>query len=245
VGARSIILHLGAARAFLGDALTVGMAVRAGVFNLYTREGSNGLFSQYGASAEGGVVWRPRTLDLRLALAGALPVYTGGVRSDCDPMNCFGFILPRDAVVPWTVVVGSGWRLGPGRWNQRVETPYRDERQLIAALDLLLVGALDNAYSVEEMSAMMLQPSGRNVTVSPRLGLEGEIIPGWWRLRAGTYYEPSRHPGIDGRLHGSAGTQVRLFSFHLGSGERRVALSLAGDFARAFYNAGASLGFWN
>lgn len=245
LGARSIIAHLGAARTFFGDALSVGLAIRAGSLNVYTREGSNGLFTQVGGSAEAGVVYRPKSLDARFALAGALPVYAGAIQTECDPKSCFGYILPRSAVVPWTVVLGSGWRIGAGRWNERVATEYRDVRQLIVGLDLLLVGPVDGAYSLEEMAVGRLQPSGRNLTASPRFGAEVEIIPGWWRLRGGTYFEPSRHPGIGGRLHGTAGTEVRVLGFRLGGEERRLSIALAGDFADRYYNAGVSIGFWN
>jgi hypothetical protein len=107
------------------------------------------------------------------------------------------------------------------------------------------VGALSNANSIEEFAAKRLQPSGRKTTLSPHFGVEIEVLPGWIRLRGGTYYEPSRYPGVDGRLHGTAGGEARLFSFKLGGHERRVSLQLAGDFAARFHNAGVSVGFWN
>src|SRR4051812_26410099 len=90
LGVRSLVPHLSLARHIEALDLTVGAGVRAALLNVYTREGSNGLFTNAGASAELGTVWQPRFADLRLALAGALPVYTGTVQSSCDPMNCFG-----------------------------------------------------------------------------------------------------------------------------------------------------------
>jgi len=78
-----------------------------------------------------------------------------------------------------------------------------------------------------------------------RLGLEGEVIRGWLRLRAGGYEEASRFAETSARLHGTAGAEVRVFAFHLGGHERRVSLSVAADLARRHKNGGISIGFWN
>jgi hypothetical protein len=245
LGTRSIVPHLSVARYIETLSLTVGAGIRGALLNVYTREGSNGLFTNAGASGELGTVWQPRSVNLRLALAGALPVYTGTIQSTCDPLNCFGYILPEAAAAPWVLVVGSAYRISRSRWNQKVDTAFRDEYQVTLGFDLMFVGALDNAYSLEEFAAKRLQPSGRDATVSPHAGAEIEVIPGWLRLRGGSYFEPSRYPDVDGRWHGTAGTEVRLFGFKLGGTERRVSIQLAGDFAPRYHNVGASIGFWN
>jgi hypothetical protein len=245
LGVRSLVPHLSVARRIDALHLTVGAGVRGALLNVYTREGSNGLFTYGGASAELGSVWQPMHSNFRVALAGALPIYTGAIQTECDPMNCFGYILPEQAAAPWVLVLGSAYRFGRSPWNQERETTFADERQLTVGLDLMVVGALDEAYSIEEFAARRLQPSGRETTVSPHFGLEYELIPGWWRLRGGTYFEPSRYPGVSGRTHGTAGTEVRLFGFHLGGRERRVSVQIAADFAARYHNAGVSLGFWN
>ena len=245
LGARSIVPHLSVARHFDALRLTVGAGVRGALLNVYTREGSNGLFTNAGASAELGTVWQPRAANLRLALAGALPVYAGTIQSSCDPLNCYGYILPEAAAAPWILVLGSAYRVGASRWNEKAATPFRDEFQVTLGLDLMIVGALTNAYSLEEFVAKRLQPSGQFVTYSPHGGAEIEIVPGWLRLRGGSYFEPSRYPGVDGRWHGTAGTEVRLFGFKLGGTERRVSIQLAGDFAARYHNVGGSIGFWN
>ena len=59
-----------------------------------------------------GVVWKPKERDYRLAVSGGLPVYTGELQYDCDPLNCYGYILPSGAVVPWDMTLGAGWRFG-------------------------------------------------------------------------------------------------------------------------------------
>ena len=107
------------------------------------------------------------------------------------------------------------------------------------------MGAVDNGYGMESFAAKQLQVSGRNVSVTPRLGLEGEMIPGRLWLRAGSYLEASRFPETSARLHGTGGGQVRVVSFRLAGHERRVALSFAGDVAARYKNLGVSIGFWN
>lgn len=246
LGVRSLVPHFSVARRIDRLRLSVGAGIRGALLNVYTREGSNGLFTEAGASAELGTVWQPERVNARLALAVALPVYTGAIQTQnrCDPMNCFGYILPEKAAAPWVLVVGSAYRFGPSKWNQKIDAVFRDERQLTIALDLVITGALDNAYSIEEFAAKRLQPSSRHVTFSPHAGAEVEIIPGWVRLRGGTYYEPSRYPGVIGRAHVTGGAEVRLFGFKLGS-ERRVAIQAAADYAPRYHNVGFSLGFWN
>jgi hypothetical protein len=54
-------------------------------------------------------------------------------------------------------------------------------------------------------------PYGSRVTFSPRLGVEGEPVPGWVHTRAGTYYEPSRYGARIGRQHFTFGADVRVF----------------------------------
>jgi hypothetical protein len=98
---------------------------------------------------------------------------------------------------------------------------------------------------MEAFAAKQLQVSGRHISPTPRLGLESEIIPAWLRLRAGSYLEASRFPETSARWHATGGAEVRVFSFRLGGHQRRVSVSVAGDFASLYKNAGLSVGFWN
>lgn len=245
LGVRSIIAHLALARTFIEDQLAIGFSIRAGALDVFTLDEEQTLFTRGGVSGQAGVVWKPNDQNYRLALSGGLPVYTGALDYDCDPLNCYGYILPSEAVVPWDMIVGGGYRFGPTPWNHPAEGAYRDERALTIALELSVTGAVSDGYGMEAFAAKQLQPSGRDPSFTPRLGVEGEIIPGWFRLRGGTYYEASRFEGVSARLHGTAGAEVRLFAFDLLGKERRVALSFAGDFARSYTNIGLSAGFWN
>ena len=250
LGVRSLIGHVGLARTFLDQSISVGLGVRIGGPNVYTLDASHQtLFTRIGASPDGGVVWLPKGRDFRLAASGGLPFNTSPVQFKCDPTNydysCDGYILPTDAIVPWDATVGGAWRFGPTPWNDRIDGDYRDERQLTVALELALIGAVDNGYGMEAFAAKQLQVSGRNISPTPRLGLESEVIRGWLRLRAGSYLEASRFPETSARLHGTAGFEARVFSFRLGGHERRVSISAASDFAARYKNLALSVGFWN
>jgi hypothetical protein len=245
LGVRSFIPHVALARTFAGGDFAAGVGLRGGALNVYTLMGGETLFTRLGLSGEGGVVWKPREQDFRVAFSGALPVHTGSVDYKCDPSNCDGYILPSDAIVPWSATVGGAWRLGPTLWNHQVGGAYRDERQLTIAVDVTFTGAVSNGYGMEAFAAKQLQPSGRDISVTPRLGLEAEVIRGWLRLRAGFYDESSRFADTAARPHGTGGAEVRLFAFHFGGHERRVSLSFAADFAARYKNGGLSIGFWN
>lgn len=246
LGVRSLIGHIALARTFLDQTFSVGVGVRAGALNVYTLDPSGRtLFTRLGAAADGGVVWLPKGRDFRVAASGGLPFGTSPIDYNCDPTNCDGYTLPSNAIVPWDATFGGAWRFGSTPWNERVNGDYRDERQLTVALEITLIGAVANGYGMEAFAAKELQVSGRNVSPTPRLGLESEVIPSWLRLRAGSYLEASRFPETSARWHGTAGAEGRVFSFRLAGHERRISISAAGDFASRYKNAGLSVGFWN
>jgi len=246
LGVRSLIAHVGVAHTYFDQALAAGVGARIGGLNVYTLDASSQtLFTRLGVSPDAGVVWMPKGSDYRVAASGGLPFNTAPIQLNCDPNNCAGYILPTDAIVPWDATVGGAWRFGPTPWNQRVAGDYRDERQFTVALEMSMIGAVDNGYGMEAFAAKQLQVSGRHISITPRLGLETEVIAGWLRLRAGSYREASRFPETSARFHGTAGAEVRIFSFRLAGHERRVAISAASDVAARYKNLAVSVGFWN
>lgn len=93
-----------------------------------------------------------------------------------------------------------------------------------------------------------IQLSGENITFSPRLGIEGELIPNWLKLRAGAYFEPTRTDTGSDRIHGTFGFDLKLFSWNV--------FGLLGDFDSWFVTAAAdraseylstsfSIGIWH
>ncbi len=98
--------------------------------------------------------------------------------------------------------------------------------------------------SGQTVSANRCQREPDRLTGAPCLARasEYEWKPGRLRLRGGTYWEPSRFDGVDGRLHYTFGAELALFQFPL-LGEHRLDLSFTGDVAARYRNVGISIGF--
>ena len=227
--------------------LAVGGGIQSATFQIAPDSGTGGkLFSISGYGLIAGATWLPRDESFRVAAAldGAID---GGVvePGTCsDPNDCQGYILPDRVRAPWRIVAGAAYRLAPTTWNQQVQTPFRDERALIVAADLVVTGATENGYGIEAFSAHELQPSGRNTVLSARGGGSFEALPGRLRLRGGAYWEPGRFDGVGGRGHGTFGLDLRVFEFPL-FGLRRGRISLTGDVAHRYRNIVIDIGFWH
>ncbi len=246
--ARTERIKLAIAKEFLDRAFTVGAAIKIGAFELDEEIGgrSAALFGMSGGGLELGGLWRPPGSDLRVGATVAFPVTgrevdTGG----CDPDDCEGYILPERIGVPWEVAAGVAWRIAPTRWNQQVATDYRDERAVLLAADLVLTGPVADGHGLEAFGQQQLQRSGRKTVASLRLGAEYEWLPGRLRLRGGTYWEPGRFTGIDGRLHATLGVELSLFQFSVWRWTFRARVSVTGDIAVRYGNAGVSIGLWH
>jgi hypothetical protein len=223
--------------------LAVGGGVQIATFELNPQMGPS-LFSISGTGLIAGATWLPRGESFRLAAALESPIDGGEVEGDCDPNNCNGYILPERVRAPWRLVAGGAIRRADSAWNQLVAGPFRDEKSLTLAADIVVSGATDNGYGLEAFGKHQLQPSGRHIVVGLRGGLEYEWLPGRLRVRAGAYWEPGRFEDVGGRLHETFGIDLRVGEFHLW-GPRRGRLSLTSDVATRYRNAGISVGFWH
>ena len=227
--------------------LAVGGGIQDATFAIAPDSGNGGnLFSISGIGLIAGATWLPRGESFRVAAALDGAIDGGEVQpGTCsDPGNCEGYILPDRVRAPWRIVTGAAYRLAPTAWNQQVQTPFRDERALIVAADLVVTGATENGYGIEAFSAHELQPSGRNTVLSARGGGSFEALPGRLRLRGGAYWEPGRFDGVGGRGHGTFGLDLRVFEFRL-FGLRRGRISFTGDVARRYRNVVIDIGFWH
>ena len=65
------------------------------------------------------------------------------------------------AAAPWEVAVGGAFRLAAGDWNGWAAGRFRDERALLLAADLVLVGRTPQASGIESFAAGEMQASGR------------------------------------------------------------------------------------
>jgi hypothetical protein len=238
----TLITRILVAGSFADDTLALGLGLRGGTMNIDAGRGemARDLVAVTAFSPSAGALWRPRDLDLRVGVTASLPVSADV--PECD--GCGERILPEKVRLPWEVSVGGAWRFAATRWNQQIAEEFRDERAVIVAADVLIVGAAGDTHGLQRWTVGELQPSGREVAVSVRAGVDFEWIPGWLRVRAGSYWEPGRLQGTGGRVHGAGGVEVRVFGFRLWGSAYRVRASLTLDGARDYANGGLSVGFW-
>ncbi|HWN66329.1 MAG TPA: hypothetical protein VNM90_01755 [Haliangium sp.] len=242
-----LIGRLVVARSFDERRVTVGLGLRTANFDLVRASGGaeDTLFALANASLEAGVVWQPADRNLRVGATAALPVVARDGVTTCDPESCAGYILPRAVSVPWEASAGVAWRRARTRWNQVIQAPFRDERSLIVSGDVVLTGATRDGHAFEAFLDKTLQPSGRAVSVSVRAGAEYEWLPGRLRVRGGSYWEPGRITGADGRLHVTGGLEWRIWQVSLWRKPYRLQVGITGDLARDYGNGGLSVGLWH
>ncbi|MBT8496362.1 MAG: hypothetical protein KJO07_25170 [Deltaproteobacteria bacterium] len=235
------------------EQLAIGAALKFGTLtiNKLSDEGEveGKLFDLQGVGLEFGSVWMPHKRDLRIGASFSGPI-SGGERvetgpDDCDPNDCEGYVLPERVVAPWSLAIGGAYRFGPTRWNQKFGTRWRDEKYWLVAADVLFTGASDDGHGIGAFAQRKLQRSGENVSVSVRVGAEYEWIPGRLRIRFGSYWEPSRYDGVSGRLHATAGIDLRVYQFCFWDARYRLLVGLTGDGAEGYGNGGLTVGFWH
>jgi hypothetical protein len=120
------------------------------------------------------------------------------------------------------------------------------ERLLFVA-SLLMTGTSDNAISVAGFLDQRKELVGQSVSLAPRLGIEGEPIPGRLRARVGTYVEPTRYADSTARQHFTFGADVKLFSFDLFGLMKPTTWLISSylDVAPRYTNGGLGIGVWH
>ncbi|HEX3764534.1 MAG TPA: hypothetical protein VHW23_37825 [Kofleriaceae bacterium] len=226
--------------------LAVGGGFQTAAFELDPPSGA-ALFTISGTGLVAGATWLPHGESFRVAAGLDGSIDGGQVKTTCnpeDPATCMGYILPARARVPARLVAGGAYRWAPTAWNQQVTTPFRDELSVILAGDLVVTGPTASGAGLEAFGMHELQPSGRHTVLGVRGGAAFECLPGRFRLRAGSYWEPGRFEGIGGRAHATFGIDLRVLAFQLW-GERRGRISLTGDVADRYRNIAFDIGFWH
>jgi hypothetical protein len=223
--------------------VVIGAALRNGSF--YVDQGEQKLFGIESNTAVLGATWMPRFQNFRIGSSFAFGStdnrVTGG---SCDPNNCQGYILPDRISVPSRIAVGGSYRFAATLWGTKVPSKFRDERSLLLTSEIAITSATADGFGIEAFGQGGLQPSGQHVSASPRVGAEYEWLPGRLRLRAGSYWEPSRFADASGRTHVTAGLELALVSFRF-FGPRRIRFTITTDIARNYRNGGLSVGFWH
>jgi hypothetical protein len=119
--------------------------------------------------------------------------------------------------------------------------------KILLLASVLFTGPSDDAVSLEGFLDQRVETVGRAMSVTPRLGLEGEPLRDRMLLRVGTYVEPSRYEGGSPRQHFTFGGDVRLFPLDfwglLSAADWKVAVVV--DLAPRYTNAGIALGQWH
>jgi hypothetical protein len=121
-------------------------------------------------------------------------------------------------------------------------------RYVLISTSLVLTGAVHDAVTVSSFLSRVVDRSGRDLVVSPRLGLETETVPNWVKVRAGSYVEPTRSEGGLMRVHGTLGLEAKLFPwtvFGLWEEGSEWRISGALDVARRYLGWGFGFGNWH
>jgi hypothetical protein len=154
-------------------------------------------------------------------------------RSEGEAEAVAGWHLPRQVLRPWEMTLGASLR-----WP--FSTAAGERRFARLALDLLLLGPSQDAVTVQGFLLQLRQHAGERPSIGVRLGAESEILSDRLQLRAGSYLEPARRSDNWGRLHLTAGADLRLFRLMWD-----WKLSFAVDFASRYSNLCLGVGFWH
>jgi hypothetical protein len=112
---------------------------------------------------------------------------------------------------------------------------------------MLISGPVDHAVGVESLVSQVVNRSGQQTVVSPRLGIESGIFPTFLKVRAGTYLEPTRFEGSSPRMHVTAGLDIKLFRWNVFGAwpdDYIWRLGLGADVASRYSTWGITLGGW-
>jgi hypothetical protein len=256
------MVHMNVAYGYLDGQLLLGAGPRL-IGVSFDRTGSSGVLGTAGVGYEGGVLIKPIRQRYRIAATVKSPI---NAQLAAEPG-----VAPSTLHVPWEVAFGAAYQFGPRALNPRLVTAQEVARRSTGGREPT-DAELDHAaqelferYQARQRWYLLLSTelsviqgggpvglSGQTAmdrpVISPRLGLESEVIPHYLRLRAGSYYEPALIAGTQSRVHGAGGLDVKLFKwsvFGLLAPFDYWQLSLGADAARAYLNTAFSIGIWH
>jgi hypothetical protein len=285
--------HLLGGYGFFGDQLYAGIGVRLVALSADGTGGSmKTLLAMSGVGLEGGVVWAPHPLPLRVGVVGRTPVNGNPQPDNAIKPNTQGdtlvgsLYIPNNIVLPWEIDAGVAFQFGrrplnvawtdrrritdeevdaERRANPGAGTGQEERRKVVARIlerkyeaiprekvlvttSLLVTGSASDAVGVESFLAQRVNRSGQSVSLTPRVGVETELVPGWVQARAGSYYEPSRFSQPSARLHGTLGFDVKFLCWSVfGLFDDWTTWRLGGviDGARDYFGWSVSVGIWH
>jgi len=254
------LMHPAVAYGYFDGQLQLGAGLR--ILGFSFGGGKSGALTA-GIGYTAGLIVKPKARQFRFGAAIEQPI-NAEVAGDNGA-------APTMVHVPWTAAFGFAYQFGRRPLNPRFETakdrararaggrePTKDEEKkaekelfdefqkeqtwyLLLSTELALI---EGSSSV----ALGGSPGLNRTLVSPRMGVETEIIPRYLRLRAGSYLELATTEDGHSRLHGTGGVDIKLFEwsvFGLVEPFDYWQLSLAADGARSYLNTSFSIGFWH
>jgi len=138
-------------------------------------------------------------------------------------------------------------RMQEARKERERELATTDPFYLLVSASMVVASPVENAVGVESFLAQRVNRSGTRSVVSPRIGLESEVVPGWMKARAGSYLEPTRFSTSTSRLHGTLGVDLRVLRWNgLGLWPDNYVwrVGIAGDASNRYFTWGFSVGGW-
>lgn len=142
--------------------------------------------------------------------------------------------------------------------KQRRARYWRWPREnLLVTAELLVTGAVPHGVSIERFlgqnqpesagSGSVVGTSGKEVSFSPRFGVETEPILNLVQTRLGSYYEPSRYGAPVGRQHFTFGADLKLFPTRWWGLTPEVMYKLQAslDLAPRYESASFGIGVWH
>lgn len=255
------LIHTVAAYGYFDGQLQLGAGLRMLGFSFDGSESDGPLTAGLGYTA--GFIVKPKARQFRVGVAIEQPINAELPGEDGA--------APVTVHVPWTAALGFAYQFGTRRLNPafvtvsdrarqnargREPSPDDIEKAEQELLDEYLKG--QTWYLLVSTELALTQGGGDaalgaflavdHPLVSPRLGLESEVVPRYLRVRAGSYLELAATEEGSARLHGTGGVDIKLFRwdvFGLVHPFDYWQLSLAADGAKSYLNTSFSIGFWH
>ena len=119
--------------------------------------------------------------------------------------------------------------------------------KILLLASVLMTGASSDAVSLQGFLDQRVETVGKAITVTPRVGMEGEPLRDRLTLRVGSYVEPSRYEEGTPRQHFTFGGDVKLFPIDFWGLIPRASLKVAFviDLAPRYENYGIGIGNWH
>ncbi len=258
VGIRSQHTALAVAMAIGRDDFILGAGIYAAEVG-FTYRGEEWRYGGNGIELD--MLYRPLGLPYRIGLSVKPQVVGHYLPRTGQLPFVAGRQLYSAVVSPGVLSLGAAWRFGEGAHNfNRLSPAARREAGVRLGEPSLppelprdvpngrwLVSAQADLIAPAEGTVAMNTftrfehdvPVGRTGAVIPRVGVEHETFPGYFRTRLGTFLETSPYPEVSPRPHLTGGAEVYLFHYY-----DDFALSFSFDLAQRYQHIGLSVGFW-